>query len=82
MSASRNFEGGSPWSRRDSHTPRLAMAWKGCSQATSHSTQGSKHPSVNEKTLAKVLNIVVKYLQNTIYEKAGFDICHWVLRLD
>lgn len=46
---------------------KLALIWKGCSQATSHPTQDTNHPDVSERPLAEALEIVIEHLQTTIY---------------
>jgi hypothetical protein len=74
----RCFDGG----RLLEHTTRegefLAGIWKGCTQASSHPTDGS-HPSVNDKVLPEAIKIVVDHLQNTIYHEAGTNIRDYVL---
>jgi hypothetical protein len=50
---------------------KLANVWRGCSQATSHATDGANHPPVTEPYLAEALQIVIDHLESTIYETAG-----------
>ena len=57
----------------------LADVWKGCSQACSHATHNSNHPSVNEAVLSKTLGIIVRHLQDTICVQAGDNIRDYVL---
>jgi hypothetical protein len=53
---------------------KLALLWKGCSQATSHPTQGTSHPPCGNDQLAEGLNIVINHLEQTIYAKNGRSI--------
>lgn len=58
---------------------RLADVWKGCTQASSHATHDSNHPSVNENELSVALGVVLDHLQKTIYAPAGENIRDYVL---
>jgi hypothetical protein len=49
----------------------LAEVWKGCSQATSHATDGSEHPSISRDRIAKAVLAVVHHLEATVYKQAG-----------
>lgn len=50
---------------------KLAKVWRGCSQATSHATEGSNHPPVTEPYLAEALHVVIAHLESTIYASNG-----------
>jgi hypothetical protein len=58
---------------------KLADFWGGCSQASSHPTHNSQHSPTNEAHLVPVLVIVVKHLQNTIYQHGGENLRDYVL---
>ena len=57
----------------------LAAVWTGCSQASSHATHNSNHPTVDDVVLSKALVVIVNHLQDTIYLKAGENIRDYVL---
>ena len=47
---------------------KLAKVWKGCSQGSSHATDASGHPSVDDRReLPKAVSIVIKHLEQTVY---------------
>lgn len=48
----------------------LAEVWLGCSQATSHPTFGSNHPSTARDRVVHATRIVVEHMQRTIYAAA------------
>jgi len=60
----------------------LANMWKGCSQASSHATNAYNHPSTRDEAVRNVLIIILNYLDETIYEKAGKNLKDCVLTLD
>jgi hypothetical protein len=59
---------------------KLKAAWKGCSQATGHPTQGTRHPKVDEPQLAAALQIVIDHLQATIYQARGLNVATETLK--
>ena len=70
------FNGGKLFDAATNNALKLALVWKGCSQATSHPTQGTKHPPVNEPQLAEALTIIIDHLDQTIYAKNGLSLLH------
>ena len=52
----------------------LGAVWKGCSQATSHATSGSNHPSVARDKISQAVLVVVRHLNDTIYKEAGAEV--------
>ncbi len=60
----------------------LAMVWKGCSQATSHATYKSGHPSVNDEQLSGALAQILEHLQDRLYQPEGELLCACVLQPD
>ena len=57
-----------------------ADVWKGCSQASSHATTSSNHPSVREPDLRKALSTWSCITsEETIYHAAGENIRDYVL---
>ena len=45
----------------------LSKVWKACSQASGHPTQGTNHPSLDLKVLNEALRMIIRHLENTIY---------------
>lgn len=45
----------------------LSKIWQGCSQATSHPTEGSNHPNIEEPQLRTAIDILIRHLKKTIY---------------
>lgn len=45
----------------------LARVWRGCSQASSHATHASGHPSVEPSELDRAMRIMTAHLDQTIY---------------
>lgn len=75
-----DFDGGSLLRPLTPEGTFLADIWKGCSQASSHATNAYNHHSVSDKKdLPEALKIILDHLQNTIYQKAGKNICDYVL---
>src|ERR1019366_6895391 len=52
----------------DSNAQKLADAWLGCTQSSTHSTRNTNHPLVGEKELGEALKIVIEYLEKNLYE--------------
>jgi hypothetical protein len=78
-----HFRGGKGCSiKRWSANGKILMAaWKGCSKASSHPTQGSRHSKVNEPELSAALTIVIDHLQTTIYLARGLNVEAETLKL-
>ena len=77
-----DFDGGSKLDLSTAEAKFLANVWKGCSQASSHATDGSNHPPVSDQEeLPQALTIIVDHLQNTIYGKANKNLRDFVLSL-
>jgi hypothetical protein len=74
-----DLDGGKPFDPSNPDAQLLADVWKGCSQASSHATHGSNHPTVNEPVLSKALGVIVQHLQDTLYLQAGENIRDYVL---
>lgn len=75
-----DFDGGRLLGHSTHEGQLLANVWKGCSQASSHATNASGHPSIGDKKeLPEALEIILDHLQNTIYQKAGKNIRDYVL---
>jgi hypothetical protein len=53
---------------------KLALVWKGCSQATSHATEDANHPDLSDATLAEAMGIIIAHLEQTIYAKGGINL--------
>jgi hypothetical protein len=64
------LDGGILVTPSNSDADKLAKVWRGCSQATSHATDGSGHPPVDEQHLAEALGIVIRHLESTVYRVA------------
>lgn len=62
-----DIAGGKPVDLVSRKAKYLAQIYKGCSQASSHATDRTKHPKVNERQLVKALSLVLDHLQRTIY---------------
>ncbi|HUJ81343.1 MAG TPA: hypothetical protein VLW83_05640, partial [Candidatus Acidoferrales bacterium] len=74
-----DFDGGRLLDHLTDDGKLLASVWKGCSLASSHATN-CHHPSVSDQdVLPKALAIIVKHLQDTIYQKAGKELRDYVL---
>lgn len=58
----------------------LANVWLGCSKASSHATNASGHPPVNEKEISDALRIVMAHLDQELYSGAGQKIAAIALR--
>jgi hypothetical protein len=66
-----DLPGGTYFDLADPDAVVLGAVWKGCSQATSHATSGSNHPSIARDRISEAVTIVVKHLQSTAYASAG-----------
>jgi hypothetical protein len=66
--------GGSLFPVGRSEAQILARTWIGCSQATSHPTLGTNHPSVEPPALAEALAIVIEHLQRELYAPNNRDL--------
>jgi hypothetical protein len=76
-----DFDGGQLLDPSTHQGQLLSSVWKGCSQASSHATREYNHPPVGDKKeLPEALTIILDHLQSTIYNKAGENICDFVLR--
>lgn len=64
------FGGGEPFPDKGGDAEKLALVWKGCAQATGHPTQDSNHPLVKEPQRAEALEIILPFLQRTIWDSA------------
>lgn len=73
------IDGGSLISHGSPEGMRLGQFWKGCSQAMSHATDSTRHPPVDEATLAAVLTIITAHLDSTIYKAAKLGLRELVL---
>jgi hypothetical protein len=62
-----DLPGGSPISPTSAEAATLAKVWKGSTQGTSHPTNNSGHPSVNEPELDAALTVIIKHLDQTVY---------------
>ncbi len=75
------FGGGELFNLCNPHAQLLADVWKGCSQASSHATNEYNHPSVcDRKELTETLTVILKHLQDTIYNRAGMKVRDCVLK--
>jgi hypothetical protein len=61
------ISGGKVLDKNTTEAQKLALIWRGCSQATSHPTTGTNHPDVEAPKLAEALVIIIEHLQSTIY---------------
>lgn len=66
-----DLPGGAYFDLADPDAAILGAVWKGCSQATSHATSGSNHPSIARDQISRAVTIVIKHLQTTAYAAAG-----------
>ncbi|MDD2764821.1 MAG: hypothetical protein PHE83_12700 [Opitutaceae bacterium] len=66
-----NFEGGMLFDLSTPEAKKLAKIWLGCTQATSHATHGSNHPSIRDPERNEALRIIWSHLENTIYRGTG-----------
>jgi hypothetical protein len=76
------FDGGELISPSSTEAVRLAAVWKGTSQASSHATNNSNHPAINEPIIADALQVIVDHLQRTIYNRAQLKLIDEVMRPD
>jgi len=68
------LDGGETYDLSDPKRPDAVMLeeiWRGCSQATSHPTEGTNHPNVEPPRLAAALTLVMGHLQKTVYAHKG-----------
>jgi hypothetical protein len=75
-----DIKGGRLFKLSHPHAKFLADVWKGCTQASSHATHGEHLPISDRKELPQSLTIVIKHLQDTIYDRAGKQLRDCVLR--
>jgi hypothetical protein len=61
-----------PLKNRDARI--LADSWKGCTQASTHATTNTTHPTVDPPELAEALSIVLEHLEKNLYLPNGFDL--------
>lgn len=57
-----------------SEAQKLSLVWKGCAQGSSHPTNNSGHPPVNESELSIATDIIIDHLQKTVYATANKDV--------
>jgi len=76
------FDHGQMLDPKCSDAAKLALVYKGCTQATGHPTEGTNHPDIKEKAMSDALQIVIYHLQKTIYDAQGRNLAHYTLRLD
>jgi hypothetical protein len=76
------FDHGQMFDPKSSDAAKLALVYKGCTQATGHPTEGTNHPNITEQPLSEALQIVINHLQKTIYDAQGRNLAHYTLRMD
>jgi hypothetical protein len=75
-----DIDGGVFLSLKRPEAQLLARVWGGCSQASSHATKDTHtHHPIDEKTLAEALTVILNYLQDGIYARAGLKLQDYVL---
>ena len=76
-----DLDGGKLFNLSGPDAQLLADVWKGCSQASSHATNEYNHPAVSDqKELPDALVIILRHLQDTIYNQAGKKVSDCVLK--
>jgi hypothetical protein len=58
--------GGKPFPLRTRDATELARIWKGCTQATGHTTHKSRHHKIDVPELDHALRIIVRYIEKSI----------------
>jgi hypothetical protein len=56
----------------------LADFWMGCTRGSSHATDASNHPPLDDRRRVQVIGIILNHLQKNIYEPAGKNIKDYV----
>jgi hypothetical protein len=60
---------------------RLAAFWTGCSKGSSHATQNSRHPVVDNAQRDEVMKIIMDHLDRTLYKDEALKTAARALRL-
>lgn len=59
---------------------KLAEFWSGCSKASSHATDKSGHPPVDNAERDEVMTLIMRHLDGTIYKDEAVKIAARSLR--
>ena len=75
------FKTGSLFDLNSPDAVKLALVWRGCTQATGHPTEGTQHPDIREAKMNGALLIIIDHLQKTIYAAQGRSLGDDTLRV-